>query len=285
VKTISKILVTGATGNVGREVVKFLKEKKTTIFAADLHKESVSLMFGEGVGFRKLDFYDESTFEQALDGIDIVFLMRPPQIGDVKTYMFPFIDLMKEKKIKLVVTLSIADANPMVPHYKIENYIKKIGITYTHIRAGYFMQNLSTTHKEVIQKEKDLFIPAGNAKFSFTDVKDIGEVAAFILFNGGYNNQTIHITGSEVYDLSEVAKMMSEILKLSFTYSNPSGKAFKKKMNDYGISKEMIRIMRLIYFGARVKKSDTIYTDFERIMKKKPRTLEQYIVEYSDSWK
>ena len=281
---ISNILVTGATGNVGKEVIKSLRSKDVTIFAADLYEESVKLMFGEKIHFRKLDFYNKDTFDNALDQIDMVFLMRPPQIGDVKKYIFPFIDMMKTKGITYVVILSIADANPMVPHYKIESYIEKSGIPYTHIRAGYFMQNLSTTHKEAIQKERDLFIPAGEAKFNFTDVKDIGEVAGQLLLKRGFTNQIVHITGSELYGLTEVAEIMSRILETKITYSNPSSKLFKKKMKSYGFSKEMIKIMRLIYFAAKMKKSDNIYTDFKTIMKKKPRTLEQFIKENKEHW-
>ncbi len=282
---LSNILITGATGNVGKEVIKSLKDKDVKIVAADLYEESVKLMFGDEVQFRNLDFYDESTFDNALDNIDMVFLMRPPQIGDVKTYMFPFIDLMKTKGIKYVVTLSIADANSKVPHYKIEKYIEKVGIPYTHMRSGYFMQNLSTTHKEVIQKEKNLYIPAGNTKFNFTNVKDLGEVVAHLLLKQGYTNQIVHITGAQLYNLSEVAEIMSSILKTQISYTNPSGSAFKKKMKNYGFSKDMIKIMRLIYFAAKIKKSDKIYDDFEKIMKKKPRTLEQFIKENKELWK
>ena len=281
---ISNVLITGATGNVGKEIIKSLRDKDITIFAADLYEESVKLMFGEGIHFRKLDFYDNSTFDNSLNEIDMVFLMRPPQIGDVKKYIFPFIDMMKTKGIEYVVTLSIADANPMVPHYKIEGYIEKVGIPYTHIRAGYFMQNLSTTHKESLQKERDLFIPAGEAKFNFTDVKDIGEVASHLLVKKGFTNQIVHITGSELYSLAEVADAMTRILETKITYSNPSSKLFKKKMKDYGFSKEMIKIMRLIYFAAKMKKSDKIHTDFKTIMKKEPRTLEQFIEENKEQW-
>ncbi len=210
--------------------------------------------------------------------------MRPPQIGNVQKYMFPFISLIKKKGIEHVVTLSIADANPMVPHYKIEKQLEELEIPYTHLRAGYFMQNLSTTHKDSIQKEKDIFVPASDAKFNFTDVRDIGEVAAKLLLTGEYKNQTIHITGSELFDFHEIAQKMRLILKQPIKYSNPSGRAFKKKMLKYGFDKGMIRVMRMIYFVAKKKKSDTIYSDFEKIMNKKPISIEKYIKDYAEYW-
>ena len=281
---ITNILVTGPSGNVGREVVKNLLKTKESVFAADLHKEAIAILFGDSVKFRKLDFYDRKTLAPCLNKIDRIFLMRPPEIGNVQRYMFPFINLIKKKGVEHVVTLSIADANPMVPHYKVEKYLEELEIPYTHLRVGYFMQNLSTTHKESIQKEKDIYIPAGDAKFNFTDVRDIGEVAAKLLLTGEYKNQTIHITGKELFDFHEIAKKMRLMLKQPIKYSNPSGRAFKKKMLDYGFDKDMIRVMRMIYFAARKKKSDTIYDDFEKIMGKKPITIEKYLKDYSESW-
>ncbi len=281
---ISNILVTGPSGNVGREVIKSLLKTKETIFAADLHKEATTILFGDSVKFRKLDFYDRNTLAPCLNKIDRIFLMRPPQIGNVQKYMFPFINLIKKKGVEHVVTLSIADANPMVPHYKVEKHLEELEIPYTHLRAGYFMQNLSTTHKKPIQKEKDIFIPAGDAKISFTDVRDIGEVAAKLLLTGEYKNQIIHITGNEALDFHEIAKKMRLILKHPIKYSNPSGRAFKKKMLHYGFDKGMIRIMRMIYFAAKRKKSDIIYDDFEKIMGKKPISIEKFIADYAEYW-
>lgn len=281
---ITNILVTGPSGNVGREVVKNLMKTKETVFAADLHKEAISILFGDSIKFRKFNFYDRKTLAPCLNKIDRIFLMRPPQIGDVQKYMFPFIDLIKKKKVEHVVTLSIADANPMVPHYKVEKYLEKLEIPYTHLRAGYFMQNLSTTHKDPIQKEKDIFIPAGDAKFNFTDTRDIGEVAAKLLLTGEYKNQIVHITGSEVLDFHEIAQKMRLILKQPIKYSNPSGRAFKKKMSYYGFDKGMIRVMRMIYFAAKKKKSDIVYDDFQRIMGKKPISIEKFIKDYSEYW-
>ncbi len=278
------ILVTGSVGNVGSQVIKTLLTKDVTIYAADLNKDAIKTIFGSEVKFRKLNFYDKSTFESSLKGIDSVFLMRPPQIGKVKKYMFPFIDSMKKNDIKHVVTLSISDASPFVPHYKLESYIEKLDIPYTHVRAGYFMQNLTTTHREVIKDEKDLFIPAGDAKFSFTHTKDIGEVSATILATGKFKYQTLNITGSEALDLYTVAERMSNILKQSYTYSNPSSKAFKKMMKKYNFHKDMIRVMGFIYLGARKKGEDKVYPDFEKIMKKKPIKIDSFIKEYASSW-
>ena len=280
-----KILVTGATGNVGRELIKFLLEEEVEVYAADISKEIVKIRFGDKVQYRKLNFYDKKTFESCLKDIDKVFLMRPPQIGEVKKYMFPFIDLIKKKKIEHVVTLSIVDAMPFVPHYKIERYLEKMKIPYTHIRAGYFMQNLSTTHKDIIQKEKDLFIPAGEGKISFTDVRDIAEAAAKVLVSGSYKNLTLKITGKEALDYHQVAEKMTFILKQPIHYSNPSGRAFKKKMVSYGFEKPMIRIMRMIYSAVRNNKSDKVYPDFKKMLKKEPRTFDDFVKDYAECWK
>lgn len=75
---------------------------------------------------RKLDFQDTSTFVAALDGIDTLFLMRPPQISNVKKYFHPFLDTVRTKGVHHIIFLSLqgAESTTITPHGKIELYME-----------------------------------------------------------------------------------------------------------------------------------------------------------------
>lgn len=103
---MGKVMVTGASGNVGRYVVEeLLKLGETVVAAAPDVQKALELFQGktENTAF---DFTDKSTYDNALNGVDRVFLMRPPHLGKPED-LYPFIDAMKDKGIRLVSFLSL----------------------------------------------------------------------------------------------------------------------------------------------------------------------------------
>lgn len=104
-----------------------------------------------------------------MQNIDIVFLLRPPQLADVPKYFAPFIRKMKEKDISKIVLLSVqgAENQKIIPHHKIEKLILEEGLEFVFLRPGYFMQNLTTTLLYEIKSENKIYIPSGSLKFNW----------------------------------------------------------------------------------------------------------------------
>ncbi|MEC4811841.1 MAG: NmrA family NAD(P)-binding protein, partial [Scytonema sp. PMC 1069.18] len=174
-----KILVTGATGNVGREVLNLLLNQNCHVRAAVRNPDAARRMLGSHIDCVPFDFTHPATFTTAFQGVDKLFLVRPPDLANVRQQIVPAIDAAKLACVEQVVFLSIlgAERNPIVPHSKIERYINQLGIPATFLRASFFMQNLNTVHQEDIKTRGELFVPAGNGKTSFIDVRDIAAVA------------------------------------------------------------------------------------------------------------
>lgn len=272
---MTAILVTGSTGNVGVEVVAQLLKRKATVHAAVLPGRGKNTP--DGAGAVMLDFQDPTTFAGALEGVERVFLLRPPQMSDAKA-MRPFIDAMREARINQVVFLSVqgAGSNPFVPHHGIEQYLKKSGLNWTFLRPSFFMQNLSTTHRADICQRDEVYVPAGNGRTNFIDVADIGEAAAEVLTTPGHDHKAYELTGSQDLTYTEVAETLSKAYDRRITYPRPSSKQFKARMKDAGHDDEFISVMGWIYTIAKFGMAGGTTDELEKLVGHKPTTLAEW---------
>ncbi|WP_422486566.1 SDR family oxidoreductase [Gudongella sp. DL1XJH-153] len=274
-----KILVTGASGNVGKYVAQELLKLDEEIVVAGTDKSKLEKLYGDRIESTILDFTKPKTFESALVNVDRVFLMRPPHLGKPEE-LYPFIDYMKEQGIKLVSFLSLmgVENNPIPPHHKIEKFIENSGIPYSHIRPGFFMQNLSGIHSAEIKEKDEIFIPAGNSKTSFIDAADIGLSIATVLHEPEkYKNSTYTITGPESLDYFEIAEILSEVTKRRIKYVKPR---FLKYRNYYikirGLDKKYVNVTIALYFMTRMGTAKVVTDEFQRLTGQEPRTFKEF---------
>jgi len=279
------ILLTGISGNVGSGVVEYLKGENID-FVAGVRNPKKYKEKNIDLNFVEFDFENLSTHKKALSGIKKVFLMRPPQLTDVKGIFKPFIDTCKACGVKQIVFLSLLgiEKNPFPPHYKIEKEILKSEIPYTFIRPSFFMQNLSTTHSDDIKLRNDLFIPSGKAKVSFIDTRDIGEIIGRTLVEDGHLNQSYTLTGSEAVDYYQVSKLMSNIIGREIKYSNPSILKFRREIIKRGTKKEFANVMTVLYLTTKLGMANHVTDTSEKILGRKPRTIEEFIRDYKEVW-
>ena len=282
----NKIFLTGITGNVGSAVVDYLKSEKID-FIAGVRNIEKSVKQDKSIEYRQFDFENAATYEIALKDVKKVFLVRPPQLTDVKGIFNPFIQKCKKEGVKQIVFLSLlgAEKNPFPPHHKIEKAILASGIPYTFIRPSFFMQNLSTTHLEDIKLRDDLFIPSGRAKISFIDTRDIGEIIGRTLAEEGHENKAYAITGSEAITYFRVSDSMTKILGRKITYSNPGLFKFRKDMINRGIKKEFATVMMVLYLTTKLGMANHVTDTAEVLLKRKPRTIDDFIKDHVEVWK
>ena len=282
----AKILVTGATGNVGLEVAKTLQKMGVPFRAGDVETGRVHQRLGETTEAARFLFGDMSTYAGAFQGIERVFLMRPPRITDVKKYMFPAIDAAVGAGVRHFVFLSLIgiEQNTAVPHYKVEQYLKQLPVHYTFLRASFFMQNLNTTHRIEIRDRDELFIPAGRSKTSFLDTRDIGASAAAVLTQPGHARKAYDLTGPESLDYEEVARQLSEVLGRTITYRSPSLPAFVLRKVREGTPLTFALVMAFLYRNTKNGIADKVNGEVERLTGCKPTTLRQYLYDYRQSW-
>ena len=282
----SPILVIGALGNVGTEVVRQILARGGKVRAADMDVNKLRERFGEAVEAVRFDFTDPSTFEETFRGVKRMFYMRPPHITNIQRDMAPSMDAAKRVGVTHVVFLSLIgiENTTYVPHYKVETYLKAINMQTTFLRCSFFMQNLNTTHRREIKERNEIFVPVGKAKTAFIDARDIGAVAAVTLLEDGHAGMNYDLTGSQRLDYWEVASIMSEILGRRITYRNPNPLHFLIETMRRGTPFMFALVMTGLYTSTRFGMAEPITDEVERLSGHKPITFKQYVMEYRDTW-
>ena len=282
----SPILVLGALGNVGAEVIKQLLAKGIRSRAADIEPGKLREKFSGSVESVYFDFSKPETYESTFKGVEKMCLLRPPHISNVKRYMFPAIDAAKHAGVRHVVFLSLIgiEKAKFVPHYRVERYLQKSGMGTTFLRCSFFMQNLNTTHRKEIRELNEIFVPVGKAKTSFIDVRDIGAVAALALTDEGHEGKKYDLTGGEGLDYWEVANILSEVLGRRITYRNPNPLRFFIETIRRGSPFLFALIVTGLYLSTRFGMAEPVTNEVQHLTGNKPVTFRQYVENYRDMW-
>jgi len=278
---MGKVMVTGALGNVGGYVAKYLINNGQDVVVADINVEALQGKYGDKVKSVFFDFTDSKTFSTALQDVDRVFIMRPPHLGKPED-LKPFVEALKSKDgIKLVSFLSLigVENNPVPPHHKIEKYIEQAGLPYCHIRPSFFMQNISGIHAFEIKHFDRIVVPVKRALTSFIDAEDIGEITAKVLSEPDkHQNRGYSITGPEAIDYYTASKILTEELGREIFYANPKPSLAKKYWIEVrGLDKEYSKVMGMLYIMTRMGTAKKTTTTFEDVMGKKPQAFRQFV--------
>ena len=236
-----KILVTGATGNVGSAVLGNLGTTDVNLRALAHDEAKAQSLKDRGVEAVVGDFLEPETVIPALQGVSTVLLITPIHPEQV-TQASNVIKAAKESgNDPRIVRLSVHQASQEAPsrnsrqHAQIEDEVRSSGLPYTLLRPTTFMQNTLATARTVASEGK-IYQPFKDGKLGMIDARDIGEVAAKVLTEEGHEGKVYTLTGPAAISLYEVAEALSEVLGKEVRYVNiPLGDA-KRAMLNMGLS-------------------------------------------------
>jgi uncharacterized protein YbjT (DUF2867 family) len=290
------ILITGATGTVGSEVVKQLLsakgERKNIKVAARSSNDSTFRNLG--VQGLELDYNKPDTLSAALSGVDKLFLLTPFQ-SNMVDLTSNLVNEAKRAGVKYIVKQSVLGADdseqaitPSRLHRQAEKVIEESGIPFTFLRPNFFMQNFVTFYSNFIKTQGAFYVPAGDAKASFVDVRDIAAVAVQAL---GKNGESKHIgkaydiTGAEALSYGEAAEILSKELAKKVNYVNISDEDARKGMKDMGADEWTINSMIELFGIARAGYLSEISTAVKQVTGNKPTTFSQFARNYASAFK
>ncbi len=284
------ILVTGATGNIGGMIASVLLAQGYPVRIAARDAAKAESLVQAGGTLAAFDYTKPDTFAPALEGIDKLFLLvlslaAPPE------QVMVIIDEAKRAGVRHIVALSGMSAgyDEQLPSYKVERYIEQSGIPYTFLRPNWFMQNFHTMQRDSIREHGRIAQPAGDAKVSFIDTRDIAAVAVATL-TADYTSDTDHygqaysLTGGQSLDHHEVAAILSRMLDKTITYVALTEDEMRERMSARGGSGRGASLMLHLYHGMREGQAAAVSPDVAQVLGRDPISFEQYAEEHASYW-
>jgi uncharacterized protein YbjT (DUF2867 family) len=234
------ILVTGATGNVGRQVVAQLSKRGADV--RTLVRDPAKAQFPTGVSVVQGDLLDVDSIRAAFDGVSTLFLLNAV-VPDEFTQALIALNLARDAGIERIVYLSVihSDVYVNVPHFAgkfgVERMIRQMGFHATILRPAYFMDN-DLTIKDVIFQHGVYPMPIGDKGLAMIDTRDIGEIAALELIRRESSStplptEVINLVGPDTLTGTDVSGIWSDVLGRSIAYGGDDAAAFEQNLRNF----------------------------------------------------
>jgi len=234
------ILVTGANGTVGRQVVEQLVKRGADVRA--LVRDPAKANFPAGVAVVQGDLLDPDSVRAAVQGVSTLFLLNAV-VPDEFTQALIALNVAKEAGVKHVVYLSVihSDRYVNVPHFAgklgVERMIEQMGFSATILRPAYFMGN-DLTVKDVVVNYGVYPMPIGSKGLAMIDARDIGEIAAIELVRRNASSaalplERINLVGPDTLTGAGVAGIWSEVLGRPIAHGGDDTAAFEQNLRNF----------------------------------------------------
>jgi uncharacterized protein YbjT (DUF2867 family) len=234
------ILVTGATGLNGGELIRLLSARGVPVRALVRNtKKAEALAALPNVEIVEGDMARPETLPAALVGVDRAMLISSSD-ATMQEVQSNFIDAARTAGVKHVVKLSGIMSEVDSPfrfarmHGEIEKKLERSGMAYTHLRAGEFMHSYFRQVPAIVARGA-FFLPMEHAKIASIDVGDIAEVAAIALTTHGHEGKIYPLTGPEALTMAEVAEKLSTATGTTIRYVNVAPEQARQTQTDTGV--------------------------------------------------
>jgi NAD(P)H dehydrogenase (quinone) len=286
----AKVLVMGATGQVGGALIPLLVANKSIqVIAAARNLEKAASL---GVPSVHLDLDDFSTFAPALEGIDRIFMATGYTI-DMLRQSKDLVNSAKRAGVRQIVHLgACGDDDTRVSHYGwhqfIERYIAGSGIAFTHLRPEIFMQNLLGYGGESYIKHGVISHYVGNARLSWVDCDDVAAVAAACLIGPAKHGGKTYRLGYEAKTYYELADVFTKVIGQPFSYEPRAPAEFLQNVLAAGAEPAYMKCVFDSYSdltnGVDLR-SDEVFDNFPQITGRASRTLADFALRHADRFR
>lgn len=286
-----KVLVTGATGTVGSELVKALLQRGADVRALT-RKQPKTGTFPAAVEIALGDLTDPVSVAEAIKGVDKLFLLIG-NVADELTQALTAYGLSKKAGLKHVTYLSVFKPDQFldVPHfggkYAVEEAIRAGGIPYTILRPGYFFQN-ERQLKAVLTGPGVYPIPAGNQGIAVVDVRDIAEAAAISLTEEGHAGKMYDLVSSEMLTGPKAAATWSKLMGKKVVYTGHEDfDGFEAQLRETGMPSWLAHDLRVMFEGyveRGFSNTEDQTARFAALLGHQPRTYSSFAEELAEEW-
>ena len=279
------ILITGASGNVGKEVLRQITQTGVEVRAAF---QSVSKAAGtpSGVDIVSLDYNRAETLQTALKGADRVFLVGPPT-AQLPALECKAIEVIAQSDVQQVVKLSAMGGREAIfprQHAQSEQYIQATGVPFTFLRPNGFMQNMVNYNAPTINAQSAFYGSEGDGRVSHIDIRDVAAVAVKALTEDGHVGKAYTLTGPEALTNKEIAHILSDELRREIRFINLPPAQLKEALLSAGVpewSADALLDLQRLY---REDKATTVTRDVEQILGRQPISFAQFFRDHKSAF-
>jgi len=276
------ILITGANGNVGREVVKQALAVGLKV-RATFQSPAAAAKAPEGLEGVIMDYARPETIRPALHGVERIFLVGPP-LPNLPELEASFVKEVRAAGRQHIVKLSaLGGRGSTYPsqHRDSEENIEASGLPYTFLRPNGFMQNLVNYNADTIRSQNAFYGCQGGGAISMIDIRDIAAVAVIVLAATGHEGKSYALTGGEALTNQQVAEKISRVAGRKIDYVDLPPAEFKKAMLSSGAPEWSADALVDLQRFYREGKASQVTDDVERLTKRKPVTFDQFASDYA----
>src|SRR5215216_7434132 len=277
------ILLTGATGHIGRELIPQLQATGQSLRVLVRDEKRVSHLdscIERAIG----DLNDPESLRSAMRGVERVFLVTFETQQDIN-----LIEAAKRAGVQQIVKLSTLEATEHRIqvgkwHYEREALICASGLDWTFLRPGMFMSNSIEWWSDSIRGQGSVFFPGGKkGKVAPVDPRDVAAVAAQVLTKPGHARQAYELTGSGLFTIGEMVRIISQALGKPIQYVDIPPIAAKLFMLKSGMDKGLVNALMEMLASLRRNEGAIVTETFQELTGHPPRTFEAWCQENVES--
>jgi uncharacterized protein YbjT (DUF2867 family) len=283
---MARILVTRATGRVGSEVVRRLRERGVEVKAGTTEPERAAALFDAGVEIVELDYRRTETYDAAVMWADRIFLVPPPFEPRADEDLIPFLDWAVAAGTEHVVLLSAMglEERDTVPLRRVEQRVVATGVPFTFLRPNWYMQNFVAGFLAAPVRERGvLSVAAGDAAVSFVDVRDVAEAAAAVLCGDVHAGRAYTLTGPEALTHHDAARVLSHAAGREIRYEPVSDDDMRRVLLHAGWPAGRVEVAMGLFRAMRAGERSPITGDLAALTGREPVSFTTFAAEHADA--
>jgi NAD(P)H dehydrogenase (quinone) len=284
------ILVTGASGQLGRRVIAHLLESKkvpaSRIIAATRNPAGLADLAARGVALRRADFDDPPSLEQAFAGAEAILIISTDKFdlvgGKRLKQQEAAVAAAKQAGAAHVLYTSMLRPEPGSPvlfasdHYGTEQAMKASGMSYTIFRNNAYHENLLESLPAVVASGR-WYTSAGEGRTAYAARDDVAAAIAGRLAAGATDSATLLLTGPEAYSHAEVAALVTEVTGKPIEIAPLSDDALTDVLKTAGVPDDWARLLASVDANVRAGNNDVVNDTIETLSSRRPLPLRRFL--------